>query len=196
MLKLIQKYWGIYYFLIYFRDQIEEKNKRKLSTNKEEFRESIVLKNEKTISNTNSHNTSVHNDKSAGFASSRHSNSNTAWTRNLFTPSEDNCLSQHLVWYSSIKQNKANQENEQLDPIQDKNHKILNQLWNTVMEERSREEVNTEESIFSLKSPEHTQKNISNKDYITIWNQEAKESSIILLEGAVEALLKEQESLK
>ena len=64
------------------------------------------------------------------------------------------------------------------------------------MEERSREEANTEESIFSLKSPQHISDKISNKDYITISNQEVKESSILLLEGAVEALLKEQQSLK
>jgi hypothetical protein len=37
---------------------------------------------------------------------------------------------------------------------------------------------------------------VPNKDDITVSNQDAKESSIILLEGAVEALLKEQENLK
>lgn len=35
--------------------------------------------------------------------SSRYSNSNTACTRDLFTPSEENCLSQHLSNYVSQK---------------------------------------------------------------------------------------------
>jgi hypothetical protein len=49
----------------------------------------------------NSHNTSVsNNDHSPAITSSRFSNTNTACTRNLFTPSEDNCLSQHLMGYS------------------------------------------------------------------------------------------------
>lgn len=146
----------------------------------------------------NQNNIVNHNDKLEP-TSSRYSNSNTAWTRNLFTPSEDNWLSQHLICYSSIKQSKVQGENDQIitgnDSIK-KIKKIKNQTWNTVMEERSREEANTEESIFSLKSPQHISDKISNKDYITISNQEVKESSILLLEGAVEALLKEQQSLK
>lgn len=39
---------------------------------------------------------------SPAVTSSRYSNTNTAYTRNLFTPSEDNCLSQHLAGYSNV----------------------------------------------------------------------------------------------
>lgn len=35
--------------------------------------------------------------------SSKYSNSNTACTRDLFIPSEENCLNQHLANYSSKK---------------------------------------------------------------------------------------------
>jgi hypothetical protein len=52
---------------------------------------------------SNSNNTSAIQDKSPVVASSRYSNTNTACTRNLFTPSEDNCLSQHLASHSNKK---------------------------------------------------------------------------------------------
>lgn len=66
-----------------------------------------------------------------------------------------------------------------------------------MLEERSREEANTEESLFSLKSPElKPQRAQSQKDLIVVQNQAETVPSILQLEGVVNTLLKEQENLR
>lgn len=64
------------------------------------------------------------------------------------------------------------------------------------MEEKSREEQNTEESMLSLKSPEPKHSKAQNEDFIIVQNQEKVDSSILMLEGVVGSLLKEQQQLK
>jgi hypothetical protein len=71
-------------------EQIEEKNKRKLKseTMNKRLKEIIEPSGErKTPDNIN---TTEMRDLSPAVASSKYSNANTAATRNLFTPSEDN----------------------------------------------------------------------------------------------------------
>lgn len=46
---------------------------------------------------------SEEDERLPAVVSSRYSNSNTACTRDLFTPSEENCLSQHLCNYANQK---------------------------------------------------------------------------------------------
>ena len=84
------------------REQIEEKNKRKLKSNMTDQRGRQKFPAEEK-QKSNSNNTSAVQDKSPIVTSSRYSNSNTACTRNLFTPSEDNCLSQHLASHQNKK---------------------------------------------------------------------------------------------
>lgn len=88
------------------KEQIEEKNKRKLKSNIMNKRGKTTLNTPENKQNINSINAcNAMNDSSPVVASSRYSNTNTAATRNLFTPSEDNCLSQHLANY--IKKDRA-----------------------------------------------------------------------------------------
>lgn len=57
----------------------------------ETYREPVHGTSEDLIMKSNSNNTScIKTDQSPAITSSRYSNSNTACTRNLFTPSEDN----------------------------------------------------------------------------------------------------------
>lgn len=141
----------------------------------------------------NSNNTSgLNQDHSPAVTSSRYSNSNTACTRNLFTPSEDNCLSQHLTNYSSKqKSGKPTAENEGVFSSQIGVFQNMNAVCNTVLEEKSKEDTNTEESMFTMRSPEKSPQKL-----MLIDNQAERDSSILLLEDAVDTLIREQQSLK
>jgi hypothetical protein len=68
-------------------------------------------------------------------------------------------------------------------------------LCKTVLEERSREEGNTEESMMITNSPKF-QNNLSNRDNIMVQDQEIDEPSIVHMKEYVGSLLKEQEILK
>jgi hypothetical protein len=68
-------------------------------------------------------------------------------------------------------------------------------LCKTVLEERSREEGYTEDSMMIANSPRF-QNNLSNRDSIMVQDQEVDEPSIIHMKEYVGSLLKEQEILK
>ena len=85
------------------QEQIDEKNLRKLKTNAETSREKEKMTNKFGLVRGKANNNSVKTDRNPAVSSSRYSNTNTACTRDLFTPSEDNCLSQHLANYSTKK---------------------------------------------------------------------------------------------
>lgn len=68
-------------------------------------------------------------------------------------------------------------------------------LCKTVLEERSREEGYTEESMMITNSP-RLQNNLSNRDNIMVQDQEVVEPSIVHMKEYVGSLLKEQEILK
>lgn len=97
-----------------------------------------------------------------------------------------------------------NQKNERVIATSDTNQlnpqkvKIdTKEICNTVPEERSREEACTEESIFSLKSPENTIKVKPNVNPIRVDNQESEnKQSISQLEDMIDVLIKEQQFLK
>lgn len=179
------------------KEQIEEKNKRKLKSNIMNKRGKTTLNTPENKQNINSINAcNAMNDSSPVVASSRYSNTNTAATRNLFTPSEDNCLSQHLANY--IKKDRAIMNSDWANLISsDKrtSQQVTPTLCNTVIEERSRDEINDDESLVVANSPKK-QTNLSQKDHIMVQNQEDVDTSIVMLEGYVGTLLKEQEILK
>ena len=86
------------------KEQIDEKNKRNLNTNNGTIRTKSKISgiiNKQRMSSKNTPADKI--NMSPAVASSRYSNTNTACTRDLFTPSEENCLSQHLANYSSKK---------------------------------------------------------------------------------------------
>jgi len=146
------------------------------------------------IKSNSNNNSKLHHDQSPAVTSSRYSNTNTACTRNLFTPSEDNCLSQHLANYSNKKPERVVSTSDLTNLDLEQINCDKNNFCNTVMEERSREEANTEESLFSLKSPDNINK--KNIKHIVVENQEKKNPSILQLEDMVDILIKEQQNLK
>lgn len=177
------------------KEQIEEKNNRKLKTNVTIKRGKTIINTPEEIQNINSKNTChAMNDSSPVVASSRYSNTNTAATRNLFTPSEDNCLSQHLANYTTAKKKERaimNSDCANLIGSDKRSSQLMTPtLWNTVIEERSRDEINDDESLVAANSSE------KQKNLIMVQNQEDADSSIVMLEGYVGTLLKEQEILK
>lgn len=69
------------------------------------------------------------------------------------------------------------------------------EMCNSVIEERSKEDVGTEESIFSLKSPQQ-EKIIKAKGIIIDDQKGDKQQSINQLEDIIDVLIKEQKQLK
>ena len=135
-------------------------------------------------------------DQSPAITSSRHSNSNTAWTRDLFTPSEDNWLSQHLNGYSSRKMSNSNlssiQSNRDLTPVDNSN----NLYFNTFQENKLKNEIDSIDKQLMIQSVNENPFGLPKLNEENIYSQDPNESSIILLEDAVESLLKEQQKLK
>lgn len=105
-------------------------------------------------------------------------------------------MSQHLANYSNKKSARVISNSDLAEFKANAVKKIPQNLCNTVLEEKSREEQNTEESIFSLKSPDIAQQKDNNQNYIMVQNQEKVDTSILMLEGVVDSLLKEQQQLK
>lgn len=173
-----------------------KKNKIKINLNKQEFRSAPKEINIKPVVTTKDKKNTEVQDQSPAVISSRYSNSNTAWTRNLFTPSEDNCLSQHLNDYSLRKQSTSNFDYQMTEKSTNVKENANSQYFSSVNEEKSREDNSDDESPFSFqttKTRPFISKRMSDSNLLT---QNTNESSIVLLEGAIESLLKEQQQLK
>ncbi|CAI2374539.1 unnamed protein product [Moneuplotes crassus] len=163
------------------QQQINEKMKTK-TTNLKKIEKIPVGKNGlKKIS-------SEEDERLPAVVSSRYSNSNTACTRDLFTPSEENCLSQHLSNYANQKARVVVES----DCIDLRKRSNSENLCDTVREERSREEGNTEESCVTFKSPNPK----NNEDNIKVFDGDEVDYSLLHLEDVVGSLLKEQQNLK
>lgn len=179
------------------KEQIEEKKRRIQTQKKEKYRDNLktnMLAHE-TGSNSNSNNNSkAQTEQSPGFASSRYSNSNTACTRNLFTPSEDNCLSQHLANYNTHTKERVIQSSDtnQIPPrdIETKNSNGCS----TVLEENPRDDTKTEDSIFSLKPVDNDPK--PQQRPIMVEDQDSQNEPPGNLEDMIDVLIKEQQQLK
>jgi hypothetical protein len=166
-----------------------------LQTKNEDKREQLV---EGLIMKSNSNNSSkIGTNYSPAVTSSRYSNTNTAYTRNLFTPSEDNCLSQHLAGYSNANPKRV-VCNSDLVHLKTERERMKEKIvWNIVEEEGSKEEANTDDSMTCLKQHGKKRKTVQENDnFIMIDNQEKNNSSMIQLEGVIDSLLKEQVNLK
>jgi len=168
------------------REQIDEKKMRlksKISTQRE-----LMVDDFKTKTNSNQI-IKVRDENSSVVTRSRYSITNTACTRNLFTPSEDNCLSQHLANYSNQSSGRVISSSD-LANLRPSSSKRLNlQEFSEVQEEGSKEE--------NASPIENRVGSVPNQKQIMIEeNPEKPRSSIIELEGYVRTLLKEQEHLK
>ena len=193
------------------KQQIEEKQRRIQSQTEMKARHGMKVKVAESdmAKHSNSNNTNiVHNDYSPAVTSSRYSNSNTACTRNLFTPSEDNCLSQHLVSYSNQREERKVTTSDlnmlktepsssiKAPPTPTLASAESQKDCNIVQEEGSKEDVRTNESIVSLKSPAKIPAPVKAKK-IMLENQEnGTHQSIHQLEDMIDVLIKEQQNLK
>ena len=106
-------------------------------------------------------------------------------------------MSQHLAGYLNANPKRVVCNSDLVNLKTERKKMKEKNICNTVEEEGSKEEANTDDSLTCLKQHRRKRNTLQqNEEFIMVQNQEKTGSSMVQLEGVIDGLLKEQANLK